>query len=364
VLSGVAVDGYLQGATVFLDVNNNGILDTGEPSALTDASGRFTLDYSQVTTSISGLKMVVTGGIDTDTGYAFTGRLSAAADKTAGQVISPLTSLVDAVIAQGLAADTAAAKVLVANALGLTVADLASDPVAALVNQPAIYRTAIELQRAVQLLATMNAEAGESSHHAQERVMKAFAVALKAQNSSVSVSQLVAALNLNNRAGALQLTHAVHDGVTTALSHGGHTSAKAVLKGLDQVRVRMESDHDDDIDKAAGKLDTERGLTTSTPFKNLVQPGSSVTEVTAMTTLYSRPSTVIAQPTNTAGRLLASNCFQCHGTGGLGGFDSIRGDASEVKEYLSKSASGDIMAAHAQGYTSAQLDAIIKYLNQ
>ena len=65
------------------------------------------------------------------------------------------------------------------------------------------------------------------------------------------------------------------------------------------------------------------------------------------------------------GRLLASNCFQCHGTGGVGGFDRIRGsDAAEVRDYLRKSARSDIMAAHAQGYTSAQLDAIIAYLKQ
>ena len=65
------------------------------------------------------------------------------------------------------------------------------------------------------------------------------------------------------------------------------------------------------------------------------------------------------------GRLLASNCFQCHGTLGRGGFDNIRGgEAGEVREYLGKTASADIMAAHAQGYTPAQLDAIVKYLNQ
>ena len=65
------------------------------------------------------------------------------------------------------------------------------------------------------------------------------------------------------------------------------------------------------------------------------------------------------------GRLLASNCFQCHGTGGVGGFDRIRGsDAAEVRDYLRKPARSDIMAAHAQGYTSAQLDAIIAYLKQ
>lgn len=75
--------------------------------------------------------------------------------------------------------------------------------------------------------------------------------------------------------------------------------------------------------------------------------------------------TPVAQPANTTGRLLASNCFQCHGTLGRGGFDNIRGgEAGEVREYVGKTASADIMAAHAQGYTPAQLDAIVKYLNQ
>lgn len=73
----------------------------------------------------------------------------------------------------------------------------------------------------------------------------------------------------------------------------------------------------------------------------------------------------IAQPANTEGRLLASNCYQCHGTLGTGGFDSIRGsEASEVLEYLTKTANKDIMAAHAQGYTRAQLQSIITYLKQ
>lgn len=76
-------------------------------------------------------------------------------------------------------------------------------------------------------------------------------------------------------------------------------------------------------------------------------------------------ATPVAQPANTSGRLLASNCFQCHGTLGRGGFDSIRGgEAGEVREYLGKTASSDIMSAHAQGYTRAQLDAIVAYLNQ
>ncbi len=75
--------------------------------------------------------------------------------------------------------------------------------------------------------------------------------------------------------------------------------------------------------------------------------------------------TVVTQAANTTGRLLASNCFQCHGTGGYGGFDRIRGsEADEVLEYLTKSAPSSIMAAHAQGYTRAQLLTIIQYLQQ
>lgn len=103
--------------------------------------------------------------------------------------------------------------------------------------------------------------------------------------------------------------------------------------------------------------------------------GSETTETKPETTIdtaaksastpAAAPVAVVVQPTNTTGRLLASNCFQCHGTMGTGGFDSIRGkDANEVYEYLTKSASSDIMAAHAQGYTKAQLQAIVAYLQK
>jgi Cytochrome C oxidase, cbb3-type, subunit III len=77
--------------------------------------------------------------------------------------------------------------------------------------------------------------------------------------------------------------------------------------------------------------------------------------------------TLIDQPADTTGRLLASNCFQCHGTGGQGGFESLRGEADEVRRYrdlAARPARSDIMAAHAQGYTDAQISAVIRYLQQ
>ena len=92
-----------------------------------------------------------------------------------------------------------------------------------------------------------------------------------------------------------------------------------------------------------------------------IASGEPVPEL--VTTKATRPS--VSQPRSTEGRLLASNCFQCHGTFGTGGFENIRGsEASEVLEFMTKNASKDIMAAHAQGYTPAQLQKIIAYLQQ
>lgn len=46
--SGRVMDGYLQNALVWLDLNDNNLLDEGEPSARTQAGGQFTLDLSRV----------------------------------------------------------------------------------------------------------------------------------------------------------------------------------------------------------------------------------------------------------------------------------------------------------------------------
>lgn len=69
------------------------------------------------------------------------------------------------------------------------------------------------------------------------------------------------------------------------------------------------------------------------------------------------------------GRLLASNCFQCHGTNGKGpGFDTLAGKSasklySELVKYRSGQEGSGIMAKHALGYTDAQLLALSQYLS-
>ena len=75
-------------------------------------------------------------------------------------------------------------------------------------------------------------------------------------------------------------------------------------------------------------------------------------------------------PAPPAGRLLASNCFQCHGTNGAGStFDSIAGKSvdeiyKKLREMQAKDPGNDIMTAHARGYTDGQLRQISAYLSQ
>lgn len=70
------------------------------------------------------------------------------------------------------------------------------------------------------------------------------------------------------------------------------------------------------------------------------------------------------------GRLLASGCFQCHGTDGKSGaFDALAGDGqldmlNKLNEMRSKSAESNIMYPHARGYTSAQLACITLYFSK
>ncbi len=373
-LNGVAVDGYIQGATVFLDRNGNGTLDSGEPNTITDASGRYSLSTEGISQPLTGLKVIVSGGIDTDTGYAFAGRLSARVeDAQSGQVVTPLTTLIDAMVEQKLAPDAATARTQIATVLGLSASDLTLDPMRVLDSKPGIYTTQVALQRAIQLLASANAIATESPEQAQERVIQALAATVKAQSSRVSPGALLAKLpaSMQQTDAAARLADSLHDALETALHdtdrNRGRDRSRAVLQSMDQLRVQAENSGDYDLAKHASELDRESGLSTSQPLSHLVDDDDS-NDSQAITVLgNSNPAggNTYSQPVNTAGRLLASNCFQCHGTGGMGGFGNIRSsEAAEVKEYLRKPASADIMAAHAQGYTSVQLDAIIAYLQQ
>lgn len=138
---GVAVDGYLQFATVLCDSNGNGVADAGERGAGTDAAGAFSFSPA------CEAPLVVNGGTNADTGLPFTGRLRAPAGAT---VVSPLTTLL---------ADGGSATGLVA-ALGLPAGTdlLRTDPARVAdgrLAEPALYRSTLAVQQLVQGMAAL-----------------------------------------------------------------------------------------------------------------------------------------------------------------------------------------------------------------
>ena len=141
-ISGTAVDGYIAGATIYVDNNNDGHKGTGEPSAITDQNGYFStskngIDYCaddatalqklhclKVAGLETGAVVRTFGGYDLFTGEPFTGSLSARIavgedGVVANQMVSPLTSVM-----VELPEDDQQA---VLNAFGLSASDLEAD---------------------------------------------------------------------------------------------------------------------------------------------------------------------------------------------------------------------------------------------
>lgn len=83
--TGTVVDGYVSGASVVCDANNNGILDAGEASTTTNATGDFSFSPS------CGASIFASGGTNIDTGLPLVGLLKAPAGAT---MVTPLTTLV------------------------------------------------------------------------------------------------------------------------------------------------------------------------------------------------------------------------------------------------------------------------------
>ncbi|NJS13088.1 MAG: hypothetical protein HC789_23310, partial [Microcoleus sp. CSU_2_2] len=133
--SGVVVDGYISGATLFLDANKNGVLDAGEPSTTTDSNGEFDLDIpletfdknnnGEIDTEEGNL--VAFGGTDTATGLPLETPVSAPMNAT---VVTLLTTLVTDLMAGGMTQTEAESKVKSSLSIPAGVDLLDLDPIA------------------------------------------------------------------------------------------------------------------------------------------------------------------------------------------------------------------------------------------
>ena len=136
--SGKAADGYLSGALVCLDLNNNSLCDSDEPSAITAAGGNYefsdldaTLDLSQVRLLV---KVIADQTIDEDNpGVTVTQGYSLSSPPGQIDFVSPITTLIDHQMQNDPSQTQEQAEATVAGQLGIdadSTVDLTGDYVA------------------------------------------------------------------------------------------------------------------------------------------------------------------------------------------------------------------------------------------
>lgn len=133
-VSGTVADGYLVGAEVFLDKNNNYQWDEGEPKAMTGPDGKYTLTvaagdmgkYPVVVHAIAG------STVDKDTGKPVSSDYVMTAPAAAGGFVSPMSTMVRAKMEANPGMTMAQAMVQLRNQLNLPAGmDMLADYVAA-----------------------------------------------------------------------------------------------------------------------------------------------------------------------------------------------------------------------------------------
>ncbi len=95
-ISGKAIDGYLQYATVCLDLSKDGYCQNTEPTTQTDENGSFTLTITPEIEKNENFKtamLLVYGGKDVDTGDDFKGKLLAPKDGST-IMVTPINTLI------------------------------------------------------------------------------------------------------------------------------------------------------------------------------------------------------------------------------------------------------------------------------
>ncbi|NJS13118.1 MAG: hypothetical protein HC789_23475, partial [Microcoleus sp. CSU_2_2] len=197
---GVVIDGYINGANLFLDANKNGIKDSNEPSTTTDGGGKFNLDipFDIFDTNKNGEidpeegHLVATGGTDTATGLPLETPVTAPPDSS---VVTLLTSLVADLIDKGIAPEEAQSLVKAALTLPADVDLTNLDPIAATNNnQPGGIATLAAMVKVQNFITQTAALIDGASSAATKDLVKAVVGSIASQMQAGTV------LNLSNPA--------------------------------------------------------------------------------------------------------------------------------------------------------------------
>jgi hypothetical protein len=122
--SGKLVDPYITGAIVYVDSNNSGSWDAGEPTAETNSSGQFT--FTEAPSLGATIRILVQG---THLGVTYDANLSCSVDGSGILNITPLTTM----ISNGISAESIVYILSHYAAITMDASDLKDDPMAGLV---------------------------------------------------------------------------------------------------------------------------------------------------------------------------------------------------------------------------------------
>jgi len=223
--TGVVADGPLQGATACYDLNDNGACDSGEPTATTDADGRYAFDVPAAAAGQHAvLAQVPATAIDKDTGQAVGAAFvlqspPSGASGAQAVFVSPLSTVVAHQAAEaGIPVAEAAARVQAQ--LGLATSPLADFTAASAAPElglaaRAVGRVMIDTARLAAAAGVPASQAATLVREAAAGQLPVLAGALEASAGAATTDRLAAAAAAV--AGQLNLSATTVQAVATAL---------------------------------------------------------------------------------------------------------------------------------------------------
>jgi len=150
-VKGSAVDGYISGATICLDVNNNSLCEANEVSVLSDNNGKYSLPIKSLTEAQrETVRIIAFGGIDTASNKPFQGILKAPLTPDEEIInMNALTTIAAIKIVKNSQALVEIEKV--AKSLGLKTTDITKDILKS--SSKKAYQEALKLQKSLEILA-------------------------------------------------------------------------------------------------------------------------------------------------------------------------------------------------------------------
>lgn len=221
-VSGKAMDGYLEKATVFLDLNDNGNYDAGEPFAETgsDGSYQFSVSPAELANTHAIVALIKAGiTIDKDNpNVAVSSSYSMTAPAGKSSTVTPITTLIAAKVSSGLS--TSAAEAAVATDLGITSSD-AMDLYKDYINEKATNPSYQKLHN----LAAATAEVLKSVEQGSPRNMSLRLWSVASTFNSTVASNVSAIKNATSTSSAVSV---LSEGGSSSSGGGSATSSTEV----------------------------------------------------------------------------------------------------------------------------------------